>query len=160
GQRCFELLGEQRDLELLDEPAVRLERGLHALRGAVGLYAGFIALPKCDDRLGVLGIACRIVRVLRDTPLQSPQIPREVRELGPWRGRKESCMNQRIALRSDVPSQTREGSRQRGDLLRKLLKLRRDGSEHAKRALGDRWEASAGPPELLGICTFRPRQRI
>ena len=82
-----------------------------------------------------------------------------MRQMGPWRRRHETWIDQGAALRGEFGDQA-SPRRRRRQLLPGGVILACNGRDHPERALGHRWQARARPLHLFGEGALRAWQRI
>src|SRR5271157_2326909 len=72
--RRAQFLGEERNFKFFEQPAKGIEPRVVPAPGTQGVLALPVALPQRRNRLRLLGVACRILRVLGQAAVECLQI--------------------------------------------------------------------------------------
>src|SRR5205823_1025709 len=107
-KRRAQLLGEERNTQLLDQPAKGFEGGLVPPRGAIGVGPGLIALPQRRHGRGVLGVPLPVLRVFCESSVERLKIARYVNQRAPRSAGEKSGPHEMIALSTCLRGQRTE----------------------------------------------------
>src|SRR5260221_9990133 len=146
--RRAQLLGEERDAQLLDHPAEFLEARLATAGDGVFLRTCLVLLPERHQRRRMLLVALDVRAVFLEAQGAAPEVARQVLETLPWGANEEARVDHAVADRLHFVRQFSE-RRAVGKRLRELLARFSDRRGVAQRPFGDRQQARLGALLLL-----------